>query len=278
MKKIIPALAVLLFVTAATAYWMYPTAESTDSTGHTPATAATASSLPLDGSAPVGERLAALEQAVRTERQARQLLQEEVVFLTGELSRLTIDDSGQTEDVPDIAPIANVLRSNSRLRNSAENRADRLVAGGFTQGEADWIIRRESELRMESLQARYDADRNGTQQDFLQSRQATANGLRQELGDADYERYLTSNGRSTRVAVSSVLESSPAQTAGLQTGDEIINYDGQRVFSMSDLVSETLRGELGQNVAVDFMRDGVQMQVVIARGPFGIMGGRRSLR
>ena len=118
MKKIIPALAVLLFVTAATAYWMYPSAEST---GHTPTAAATDLPLPLDGSAPVSERLVALEQAVRTERQARQLLQDEVVFLTEELARLTIDDTGQTEDVPDIAPVANVVRSNSRLRNSAEN-------------------------------------------------------------------------------------------------------------------------------------------------------------
>ena len=47
---------------------------------------------------------------------------------------------------------------------------------------------------------------------------------------------------------------------------------------MSDLISETLQGEPGQNVVVDFMRDGVQMQVVIARGPFGITGGRRYVR
>jgi S1-C subfamily serine protease len=162
-----------------------------------------------------------------------------------------------------------------RGRNAPENRAARLVAGGFTEGEAEWIVRRESELQMESLQARYDADRNGTQQDYFQNRQATAFALREELGDADYERYLESNGRSTRVAVSTVLESSPAQMAGLQMGDEIINYDGRRVFSMADLNRETLQGEAGRNVAVDFMREGIQMQVAIARGPVGIMGGRR---
>jgi hypothetical protein len=47
------------------------------------------------------------------------------------------------------------------------------------------------------------------------------------------------------------------------------------VFSMADLNRETLQGEAGRNVVIDFMREGIQMQVAIARGPVGIMGGRR---
>ena len=160
-------------------------------------------------------------------------------------------------------------------RNTAAGRIERLVAGGFSASEAERIVKRESQLQMTALQARYDAEKNGTPEDFRQTRQSMTNTLRQELGDADYERYLESNGRSTRVAVSSVLESSPAQTAGLQNGDEIVNYDGKRIFSMTDLNQQTMQGEPGQNVVVDFMRDGVLMQVAIARGPVGITGGRR---
>jgi hypothetical protein len=272
MKKLYSLILVLAIALAA--YWINSAAESTRADT---APVAPASADSFDDTAPVDTRLAALEQAVRTERQARHLLQEEVFFLTEELERLTSGDAvpETAPETTDAAQVTSVTRGNVRGRNSSENRATRLVAGGFTEGEAEWIVRRESELQMESLQARYDADRNGTQQDYFQNRQATAFALREELGDADYERYLESNGRSTRVAVSTVLESSPAQMAGLQMGDEIINYDGRRVFSMSDLNRETLQGEAGQNVVIDFMREGIQMQVAIARGPVGIMGGRR---
>ena len=100
--------------------------------------------------------------------------------------------------------------------------------------------------------------------------------MRTELGDADYERYLVANGRSTNVSVSSVIESSPAQTAGLQAGDEIVRYAGERVFSMTDLTRETMNGTAGENVLVDIMRNGNPMQIVMPRGPVGISGGRRS--
>ncbi len=272
MKKLYSTILVLAIALAA--YWYNSAAELTKANT---AQGAPAKADSFADTAPVDTRLAALEQAVRTERQARHLLQDEMFFLTEELERLSTGNAvpESATEIDNAAQIASLTRGNVRGRNDLEYRAARLVAGGFTEGEADWIVRRESELQMESLQARYDADRNGTPQDYFQNRQATAMALREELGDADYERYLASNGRSTRVAISTVLESSPAQMAGLQIGDEIINYDGRRVFSMADLNRETLQGVAGQNVVVDFMRDGIQMQVVIARGPVGIMGGRR---
>jgi membrane-associated protease RseP (regulator of RpoE activity) len=72
-----------------------------------------------------------------------------------------------------------------------------------------------------------------------------------ELGDDDYERYLSANGRPTSVGVSSVIGSSAAQTAGLQAGDEITRYDGARVYSMTDITKVTMTGEPGQNVVID---------------------------
>jgi S1-C subfamily serine protease len=72
------------------------------------------------------------------------------------------------------------------------------------------------------------------------------------------------------VAVGTVLESSPAQRAGLQPGDEIVAYGGQRVFSYGDLSEQTMGTTAGQSVVVDIRRDGVPMQVVIEAGPIGI--------
>ena len=86
---------------------------------------------------------------------------------------------------------------------------------------------------------------------------------------------MTANDRSTTISVSSVIDSSPGQAAGLQPGDEIVRYDGERVFSMTDLTRQTMDGAAGQNIVVDIMRDGNPMQIVMPRGPVGITGGRR---
>ena len=128
---------------------------------------------------------------------------------------------------------------------------------------------------MAALQQRFEAERSGEPVDWRANRTLTSDTLREELGDADYERYLEASGRATRVSVSSVIESSPAQAAGLRPGDEIINYDGQRVFSMTDLNRQTMGGEPGETVVVDVMRDGNLVQVAMPRGPLGITGGRR---
>jgi hypothetical protein len=221
--------------------------------------------------------LLALEQAVSIERDARQLLQEEVLILTDELNQFRnggivpgINVSAATETTE-----SQSRRRDFRNRNRSSDPTERLVAVGFSQIRADWILRRESEVQMESLQGRYDAQREGTLTDYYESRRGTRDVLRDELGDADYERYLEANGSSTGITISSVLESSPALLAGLHVGDEIVNYDGQRIFSVSDLTRETLQGNVGQSVTIDIVRDGVPMQVVLPRGPVGITGGRR---
>ncbi len=234
----------------------------------------------FDQGLPVGQRIAALEQAVSDERQARQLLQEEVFFLTEELEELTADDvmSEPEEEVVAAEPAIDrgqARREEFRRRNSPEARIGRLIEAGFLPSQAAQIVQREAELQMESLQARYEAERSGDPQEWYRSRNDLNNSLRQELGDADYERYLTANNRSTSVSVSNVIESSPAHAAGLLPGDEIVRYGGERVFSMTDLTQRSMQGVPGENVAVDIMRDGIQMQVVMPRGPFGISGGRR---
>jgi hypothetical protein len=233
----------------------------------------------FDASLPLEERLRALEQAVNDERYARQLLQEELFVLTSELESLAAGrraDFGVDQSVA--AERADVAPSASRRQPGADGRAARLVEAGFAPGQAEWILQRESQLQMEALQARYEAERTGDAMNFFQSRNAAGDALRSELGDADYERYLAAIGRPTSIAVSTVLDSSPAQRAGLRPGDEIRAYDGERIFSMSDLVRQTMEGQPGEQVVVDVVRDGVAMQVVVPRGPIGISGGRRFSR
>ena len=113
----------------------------------------------FDASRPVAERLAALEQAVADERAARQLLQEEVFYLTSELERLGDDESAARESAPaDVAgpQAATVSRAESRRRrNSPEGRVAALVEAGFLPSQAQAITRREQELQMLALQQRF---------------------------------------------------------------------------------------------------------------------------
>lgn len=226
------------------------------------------------------QRIDALEQAISQERYARQLLQEEVIILTEELEGFRIGIDAPLEVSSESESDANAEMSRSerrafyRRRNSPEGRAEMLVEAGFDAGIADWIVQREEALQMDALQARFDAERSGDSQSYYRDRNSTNDVLRAELGDDDYERYLSANGRPTSVGVSSVIGSSPAQTAGLQAGDEITRYDGARVFSMTDITKATMAGEPGQNVVIDVVREGINIQIVMPRGPLGITGGR----
>ena len=242
-----------------------------------PPGAAAAASSTFDAALPLEERIEALERAVSDERYARQLLQDELFVLTSEIEALTAtraQDTSEPAERIDVAPSA----SASRRGGGVEGRVARLIEAGFAPGQAEWIVQREAQLQMEAVQARYDAERNGDAMDFFQSRATAGNALRDELGDTDYQRYLDASGLPTSVAVSSVLGSSPAERAGLRPGDQIVSYDGNRIFSMSDLTRQTLEGQPGEQVVVDILRDGVSMQVVVPRGPIGIYGGRRFSR
>jgi C-terminal processing protease CtpA/Prc len=276
MRIILPAIAISLVVGFAAASWIVLPEQPIEPVQSSDRSNSAGS---FNDLAPVDERLRALEQAVSDERYARQVLQEELWFLSEELLRLSADNMPGPEPTAGPEQAADESfssrREEYRRRNSLEGRMERLIEAGFLPSQASMIVRRESELQMESLRSRYEAERSGDPVDYWRSRSASSETLRQELGDADYERYLTANDRSTSVTISSVIDSSPAQSAGLQAGDEIVRYDGERVFSMTDLTRQTMDGTAGQHVVVDIMRDGIPMQIVLPRGPVGISGGRR---
>lgn len=243
----------------------------------------------FDQSAETSERIRALELAVAEERNARQLIEEELMALFDEIDSLRdaaeqqADPEGQQDvaaaGLPDAARDEVRSRFRSRnIRSSEEARTAALLDAGFSLDRADWIMRREDELRLEALQARFEAQRSGDMQAMFNANNSSESRLREELGDTDYEQYLDAYDRPTSVIVSSILDSSPGQRAGLQAGDQIVSYDGQRVFSYSDLNNQQLQGNAGESVVVDLVRDGTPMQIVLPRGPIGIQAGRFNRR
>jgi len=234
----------------------------------------------FDQSAAMEDRILALEVAVAEERDARQLLEDELQILYAEIEHLS--DQGSASDDRDEQRLADSSEIRERIeefrqrRNDQgdESRVERLIESGFAPGRAEWILQRESELQMEAMQARFDARRSGESMNPFDPSLNSNSALRAEIGDAEYEQYLQANNRPTAVSIGSILESSPAQRVGLQSGDQIVSYDGTRVFDVSDLNQQTMLGEPGESVVVDITRDGMPMQVVLPRGPIGVSTGR----
>ena len=240
----------------------------------------------FDSAAPLEERIAALEAAIAGERDARLVLEEQLHGLYAEIERF--DSPEMTELLRNLAENgearerARVEQAGRRERGAAMRnfqglRAQRLVAGGFTEERAEQILDLEDEARMEMLQAEYAARRNGETLDPWEWAAEYQAGLRGRLGDAEYEKYLAAQGGQTSVTVREVIGSSPANRAGLRPGDRILSYDGERVFGMNDLKSMAFSGDPGEDVIVDIERNGQRMQLVLPRGPLGITGNGGSM-
>ncbi len=272
MVKVFATIGVSLIMGFALASWMQrmPDGGSADSGGVNAGDY-------LDPAAPTEQRIRALETAIAEERNARQLLEEELLLLFAQVDRLGGRDN-EAERGDAVEARSDRLPPDGfrqrRGERSSEARTSALVEAGFSPDRADWILRREAELEIEAMQARFEARRSGSPIDRFDPSMNPNSMLRAELGDFEYERYLQANGRPTAVAVTRVLESSPGQAAGLQTGDQIVRYGGSRVFDIADLSAQTLQGSPGESVVVDIIRDDVPMQIVMPRGPIGMQSGR----
>jgi hypothetical protein len=227
-------------------------------------------------------RLAELETALTAEVDRRAALEARVTALSDELAALRALPAAESAGAPgerganpqpagDAGPPP--FARGGRFRRDAQgSQVETLVAAGFPPDRAAWIEHRTSELRMQALQAQYDAQRQGKPFDPGQAFNGDGT-LRSELGDNDYERYLKAMGRPTSVGIQGVLASSPGERAGLKPGDEVVAYDGKRVFDLRDLNTLTFEGTAGESVTVSVRRDGQTVHLTMPRGPLGIVGG-----
>ncbi|MEO1247519.1 MAG: PDZ domain-containing protein [Pseudomonadota bacterium] len=252
-----------------------------------PGTSAAAAAVYFDETAPVAERLAELERTVAEERDARLVLEEQITILLEEIDR--IDSRGPAVLASEVGELltrrerseelrAN-LRSNrdpvSRAANVRQRQLDRLTEGGFAVDEAERILEKRSELQWDLIQSQHEARQEGAGFDSRSLDNNLDWRLRQDLGDAEYERYLEAMRQPTRMTVTNVYASSPASRIGLQPGDQIVAYNGQRVFSATELRAFT--NDAGGNAIVDVVRDGTQLQLSVPAGPMGVqVRGSRS--
>ncbi len=248
-----------------------PVAVSTRKTPPAPAPAARA---PLAASATLQAQLSQLTRQLDAAAAARQQLQEELGLVKATVQDLEQRLDELTEAAPDDNPPP------PPVARSRQNDVETLVAAGFEPGDAEYLANRWGQQQMDLLYLRDQAIREGwidtpRYEQVAGDIRSGDDSIREELGPDAYDRFLFATGRANRVVLNSVIDSSPAQSIGLQPGDRVIAYDGNRIFSGRDLRTATTAGEPGASVVIEIDRDGQRLELDIARGPIGVTLGHR---
>lgn len=153
---------------------------------------------------------------------------------------------------------------------------DRLLAAGYSPERIEWLKRRAEELQKQRRLAETELRKQGLPVDPEKESAYTLDPdieLRYEIGDAEYERYQLALGRLTYVHVTEVMPGSIAESAGIRTGDVILDYDNKRLFNRGELDGLAM-GKTGQSATVTVNRDGAILKFVVPGGHLGIRARR----
>ncbi len=226
----------------------------------------------------VAQALDALFQILDEEIHERRILAEQLHELRAEMTDLKRNLRARVqESFANEAPQAVTAGRGPSPERSLETR---LADAGFTGEQVTAIRRLEAQAQMQQIELDDQARREGwvnTPRYFEEINALTnaAAAVRRDLGDDGYDRYLFASGRPNRIAVATVIETSPAAKAGLRPGDIIRAYGGERIFTNEQLVSLRSGGDRGAPVTLDIVRNGLPMQVTMPRGPMGFFAQPR---
>ena len=149
-----------------------------------------------------------------------------------------------------------------------------LILAGFEPATVEEIESIRDQAQLARLELRDQATREGwiNSDRFRQASRDLNRGsrLRDALGDDDFDKLLLAEGRNNRVRIEGVIDNSAAALAGIETGDIILRYSDERIFSFRDLRTATTAGDRDQPVTVQVIRDGEVVDLDIPRGPMGV--------
>ncbi len=145
---------------------------------------------------------------------------------------------------------------------------------GFNAADIDRIRARWEKAMMDRLYLTDERKRSGggpkAQRQALLAFQAIENSLREDLGEYEYDAMRYATDQPNRVRLKDLLGESPAALAGAQPGDEVLRYDGERVYVPRQLQRLTQEGEPGEWVEVEVLRRGQVERLFVRRGPLGV--------
>ena len=219
-----------------------------------------------------GSELAALRSALERERNARLALTRQ------------IDDLSQA--IEEGQPLASRPASGAANRTAPEPRnavdpESELAESWFSEqalrdqdmseNEIQRLRQRFDEVELEKLYARDRAAREGwadSSRHYREMRDIQTQ-FREELGERDYDAVLYASGRNNRVRVQDLLHGSAAANSGVQPGDVIVSYAGERIFDPSTLYMWSKEGRAGENVQLEVQRGNEIVTFEVPRGPLG---------
>jgi hypothetical protein len=235
-----------------------------------------------------------LLQDLQDDLQEQREIQQHLAAQLNNLRRESMAMAGITHDQGQIEPgatattdaseasevsAASAARAAQFWRRRTPVTEGRLVAAGFSNDQAQDIVRQVDSVAMDRLNLQYQAAREGWM-DTEQYREARA-GLpdvrevvTSQYGHDAYDRYLYASGRPNRLVVRDVLQNSPAGAAGLQPGDRVLAMADQRIYSTRDLINIASSGSEGESVPLVVERDDAVFELYVPRGPLGIRGDR----
>lgn len=245
-------------------------------------------SVALNGSLPVSpppqtdtqtvELLARLDaQDARLAALSDQLVELRAADASDEAEFFVADESPSGETAADeTANVAATQPAESRRRGDSPPTVPELVAAGFAPDRAEAMLSRLDELALERLRLQHaanvtedSAERRRLRNERAQlGRETTV--IREEFGDADYDRFLYASGKSNRVKVRNVLRGSAAAGVDMQAGDLLVSLDGERLFGIRDLISRTRNSPATESFPLVIERDGQRFETFVPGGPLGV--------
>jgi len=150
-----------------------------------------------------------------------------------------------------------------------------LLASGIDPQTAEEITIRQSSIQLARLELRDNAIRGeyiGSQQyrDEMRALREQETQIRDEVDETSYDKYLYHTGQPNRVSVESVILGSNAELNGIKTGDMILRYEDEPLYSYRDLRSATTLGEKDELIDVTVQRGDTRLVVSLPRGPLGV--------
>jgi hypothetical protein len=241
------------------------------------------------GEVSLAEDVEALRETVERERRVRVQIEGELAALAARLDELAPADEGlglrdasglDLDDEliePEDEAAVDESTSSSAGRTADETptddwfSAEKLAGLGLTQNDIERIRERWEEAVMNNL---YLADAHARDKSVSKAQLRLARGaaniaLLDDLGGEDYDALLYATNQKNRVFITGVLEDSPASEAGITAGDQLISYDGDRIFNPLILKVATSKGHLGEWVAVEVRQGGETRRLFVRRGPLG---------
>lgn len=236
----------------------------------------------LGADADYAAQIAELAAALQVERDERSTLAAEVASLKGQLARVQAAQPTRLAT----ATSAGHGRAPGQTPGAADGPrpldVDALVEAGFSAETVREFKSNLDQMELDRLYLRDIATREGwiNSTRFREETEALrldAGSTRAEYGDEFYDWMLYTTGHPNRVEVGSVMSGSAAEDVGLRDGDQVLSYDGERIFSPSELRDATIRGDPGALTPVEVIRNGRFVRLMVPRGPLGIRVDRSTV-